>query len=81
MKQQMLIASESRTRGTSSETKILPDSITTQDTNQNNTSFNEPEIDSHQLVRRYTEDLDNERILIELEKAKRKYTQGRKLFE
>jgi hypothetical protein len=32
-------------------------------------------------VRRYTEDLDNERILLELECAKRKYHKGRKQFE
>ena len=32
-------------------------------------------------MRRFTEDLDNERILLELKKAKRKYAQGRKLFE
>ena len=32
-------------------------------------------------MRRYTEDLDNERILIELQRAKRKFNKGRKQFE
>ena len=32
-------------------------------------------------MRRYTEDLDNERIFLELQVAKHKYQQGRKLFD
>ena len=32
-------------------------------------------------MRRYTEDLDNERILLELQRAQRKYKESKKLFE
>ena len=32
-------------------------------------------------MRRYTEDLDNERIFYELQRAQRKYKEGKKLFE
>ena len=32
-------------------------------------------------MRRYTEDLDNERIFLELQHAKSKFLQGKKLFQ
>ena len=42
---------------------------------------NEHNNSNHQLVRRYTEDLDNERIFLELQHAKSKFLQGKKLFQ
>ena len=33
------------------------------------------------MVRRYTENLESERFLIELQKAQRKYKEGKKMFE
>ena len=48
------------------------DSITNEDTAEASTSYPQGE-SSHQLVRRFTEDLDNERIFLELQTAQRYY--------
>ena len=68
-----MMNSESCNRRNSSEridSIYLPTEYSTnQDTNDNFSSLPLKEFDCHQLVRRYTDDLDNERIQLEVKEA------------
>ena len=78
-----MLQSTSRPRRDSSEYGPIEmaESITATDTNEACLStYRRTESSSHQLVRRYTEDLDHECIKMELQRAKRSYQKGRKLF-
>ena len=68
-------------RGDSAEDSLpqLPESLTTQDSLSGQVAHEHD--GNHSLVRRYTEDIDNQRIQLELKKAQKKYQKGRKLFE